>query len=130
MLIGREVTGSSMLATWCCLSFSRMLKDQPCPKLAFKFYVPFKVLEHVGSVAYRLELPDTAQVHPVFHVSQLKPFTPSYTPVYSELPSFTDLAQERVLPVEILDRRLVKKGNQTVTQVRVRWSNVPVTSAT
>ena len=41
-------------------------------KLAPRYIVPFKILERVGMVAYRLALPlNLSQVHLVFHVSML-----------------------------------------------------------
>lgn len=99
--------------------------NRPCPKLAFKFFGPYKVLEKIGEVAYKLELPESVKIHPVFHVSQLKPFIPKYTPVFSELPAAADKFTDELKPVKILERRLVKKGNHAISQVLVQWSQLP-----
>jgi hypothetical protein len=40
--------------------------NRPCPKLAMKFFGPYKVLEMVRAATYKLELPDNIKGHPFF----------------------------------------------------------------
>jgi len=49
-------------------------KGQNCPKLMPRFIGPFTIEEKVGSVSYRLSLPETMRVHPVFHAELLKEY--------------------------------------------------------
>jgi hypothetical protein len=104
--------------------------NRPFPKLSYKFYGPFTVPERVGNAAYRLELPSTSLIHLMFHISQLKPYTPDYTPVFSTLPVVDDFSAMRMEPEAILERCLVKKGNAATPQVRVKWTGLPESSAT
>jgi hypothetical protein len=50
------------------------LKAMGTPKLMPLWIGPFNVQAKVGTVAYRLELPHSLKIHPVFHVSILKPY--------------------------------------------------------
>jgi hypothetical protein len=104
--------------------------NRPCPKLSMTYFGPYQVLEKLGEVAYRLDLPAHSQVHPIFHASQLKPYTANYTPVFQTLPTPPQLDLHDLEPEAVLERRLSKKGNAVVVQVLVKWSSLPAEMAT
>ena len=106
------------------------LVNRPCPKLALNFFGPLRILERFGEVAYKLDLPSYNAINQVFHVSQLKTYTPDFTPVFADLSCMPELDTADTRPEKIFDRRLVKKGNAAVPQVLVKWAGIPATSAT
>jgi hypothetical protein len=95
-------------------------------KLAFKFYGPYAISERIGSMAYKLDLPPSAAIHPVFHVSQLKRAVGFGVEVSSSHPEMSGLQ----VPVKVLQHRLVTHNLITVLQVLVQWSESPPSLAT
>ena len=89
------------------------------PKLVRRYYGPFKVITQIGQVAYGLQLPEGAQIHPVFHVSQLKRVIGNVQ-VESELPSSLQGQGENIVPVQVLQTRELNRQGEKVTQVLIQ----------
>jgi hypothetical protein len=83
-------------------------------KLNPRYYGPYKVMEQIGVVAYKLKLPEGGTVHPVFHVSLLKQKVGDVAIVSQTLPIADVEGRIKVCPIAILDMKLMKKDNKAV----------------
>ena len=104
----------------------KTLARHPNEKLGPKYFGPYQVAERIGKVAYRLLLPEEAQVHPVFHVSQLHK---AIGPDNPTLPMSASLSAEnewRVTPTDISEF----KPSPDSLQVRTHWQGLPDSEAT
>ncbi|KAL2230686.1 UNVERIFIED_CONTAM: Transposon Ty3-G Gag-Pol polyprotein [Sesamum indicum] len=91
-------------------------------KLSAKYYGPYKIVEKVSKVAYKLELPPGSKIHPVFHVSLLKRKIGSKYFPSNQLPEFED-ETFKIYPAAILARRMIPRNNVGVPQVLIQWSH-------
>ena len=97
-------------------------------KLSPRFIWPFEILERVGTVAYRLDLPPSMSgVHEVFHISMLRRYTPDPAHVvdWGEIEVDTNGTFEEG-PVCIIDSRDQVLRRKAVRLVRVLWQHCGV----
>jgi hypothetical protein len=99
-------------------------------KLTTIFYGPFKIMERIGKVAYKLQLPDSANIHLVFHVSQLKKHLGAKAIPQDNLPLVTDDGYIKTDPMQVLDTRALPRNDDIVTQWNVQWQNLSEDQAT
>ncbi|GKA43453.1 putative reverse transcriptase domain-containing protein [Tanacetum coccineum] len=94
-------------------------------KLNPRYVGPFKVLEKVAAISYKLELPqELSRVHNTFHVSILKK-------CYAKEPLVVPLDGVHIddklhfveKPVEIMDREVKRLKKSRIPIVKVRWNS-------
>ncbi|PRQ60730.1 putative nucleotidyltransferase, Ribonuclease H [Rosa chinensis] len=108
----------------------RSLLKHPSHKLSPRFYGPFLIQKRVGKAAYRLSLPTSCRLHPVFHVSLLKKRIGGGTPLTTTLPEFDDQGELLWRPVRVLDMAVIKKKKRNTTQWLIQWHGLPTADAT
>ncbi|GKF20744.1 putative reverse transcriptase domain-containing protein [Tanacetum coccineum] len=94
-------------------------------KLNPRYVGPFKVLENVRSVTYKLELPqELSRVHNTFNVSNLKKcYADEPLAVMLDGLHFDDKLQFVEEPVEIMDREVKWWKQCRIPIIKVRWNS-------
>jgi len=97
--------------------------------LALGFIGPFKIIERIGSLAYRVDLPEIlSKVHNVFHASHLRKSSWSFADSGDVCSGwFGDRTESTVIlhSVHILDQDEKSLENKLLNLIKVQWSEDP-----
>jgi hypothetical protein len=99
--------------------------NQPTAKLAPKRHGPFKVVQVMSPVNYRLELPTQWSIHDVFHTDLLTPYreTPTHGANYQRPPPDLVEGVEEYEVEKVLDSRRYGRGRKL--QYLIAWKGYP-----
>ena len=94
---------------------------------------PFPVIKRVGNVAYKLQLPPKLKIHPVFHVSLLKPYRedkedPSRG-MSTRAPTAVVTSFDKDVEAILADRVVRKRGVPPSIEYFVKWKGLPMSEA-
>ena len=98
-------------------------------KLSARYAGPFEVIEVISKVAYKLKLPEDLAIHPVFHVSLLKPYNATDdhgVPEYGLVPEILPDGTTEYVVESILDSRMHRRQKQYL----VKWKGLPLHEST
>jgi hypothetical protein len=85
--------------------------------LSPKYYGSYQVMQEIGEVAYKLQLPSRTRIHDVFHFSLLKKYEGPAPAAVVPLP---DILHGKVLPSP--DKVLRARLNRGVWKILVKWT--------
>lgn len=104
------------------------LQCHQCHKLSQRYYGLFTVIEKKGLVTFKLALPASSWIHPVFPVLPLKKVVGSLPIDHVLLPD--EVQPLPAQPVAILNRKMVKHDNRAAAKVLIQCSDLPLVEAT
>ncbi|GJT03303.1 hypothetical protein Tco_0824472 [Tanacetum coccineum] len=94
-------------------------------KLNPRYIGPFKIIDKLGTVAYRLELPEQLSgVHSTLHISNLKKcMVDEPLAILLDEIQIDDKLHFIEEPVEIMNREVKRRNQSCISIVKVRWNS-------
>eukprot|EP00253_Pinus_taeda_P029747 PITA_29747 len=99
------------------------LTDKGRQKLSPKFYGPYQILQRIEEVVYKLALPPTAKIHPVFHVSCLKKVVGNNCRIQTSLPELDEEGSIWLQPEQVVDTRERHLYDRMIKEVLIKWKD-------
>ena len=94
-------------------------------KLAPMYYGPYKMFQKIGSMTYKLYLPASSGVHPVFHVSFLKVIGDKI-PIHSIFPDLDEEVKIILEPKKIFETRTKQLQTWVIIEYLIKRKNLQV----
>ncbi|KAK6148381.1 hypothetical protein DH2020_019293 [Rehmannia glutinosa] len=107
------------------LPWKGLINPKKGGKLSPRYIGPYKILQRIGKLAYRLELPaQYAGMHDVFHISRLKKYQPDPEHIITrDAPPLMENLSYTEEPIRIIDQPDTSIREYVDSMVKVVWRN-------
>ena len=109
------------------MSLKQAKKDN---ELSPKYYGPYKALQNIGTLAYKLELYASSRVHPFFYVSCLKKVIGDKLHVQTMFPELDKEGKIMFEPEVVMETRTRQLRNRSISDYLIKWKNLPTVNST
>ena len=105
-------------------------KQNKYNKLAPMYYGPYKVLQNIGSIHYKLDFPLSSRVHLLFHVYFLKKVIEYKIPIQTTLLELDEEGKFILESKQITKTRNKQLHSWDITEYLIKWKKLPVEDST
>lgn len=106
------------------LNSRKISTSRPSAKLDHKLLGPFKIIEKISDLVFRLDLPPTMEINNTFHVSNLEPFHEGHPgQLQQDAPPIIVSGERHYVPERILQANFNEETN--THEYLVHWEGYP-----